>query len=118
MSEQRKRYSVLAPSKSPRTSGTLEDGNLSPSRAGTFSEAEEVSGFGDDILARRRRPAVAERPADILERCNGQTGYLTWRSANKAMSNLRFKSRRGRGTAKIYRCRFCQQWHFGHGKGE
>lgn len=53
------------------------------------------------------------RDDDVDPGCTGKRQFLTWDQAKVAVGHSKFKSRKGRGQVKIYRCRRCHHWHYG-----
>lgn len=46
--------------------------------------------------------------------CRGKVRYRTWKEANRSLRLVVSKSRKGDTPMSVYRCRFCNDYHFGH----
>lgn len=45
--------------------------------------------------------------------CVGKKGFHTWKEADRAMRSVIRQSSDGSGQMSVYRCRYCQEYHFG-----
>ena len=49
--------------------------------------------------------------------CAGKVSFGTWKEADRAMrSVIRLSGGKGDAPMAVYCCRYCQMFHFGHGK--
>jgi hypothetical protein len=54
-----------------------------------------------------------DRPLHVAM-CSGKVGYRTWKEADRTMRRVIRLSGEGGQTMTVYRCRFCNDFHFGH----